>query len=543
MIRDHHPGYISFGQYLQNQERLRENEAMSQQRDEGHSGAAREGRALLQGLVRCGQCGRRMIVGYGGASARRTLQYRCRRPTEYDRRECQLVGGKRIEAAVVEAFLEVTAAGGAEAAALADVQLRQEIATAETSWRLQIEQAEYEVQRAERQYLAVEPEHRTVARELERRWNQRLEELETVRAKAAAALEPRRPLTDAERQRAQELGQQLEEVWAADTTTARDRKRLLRCLIEDVQLRAAAKAYQVRIVWKGGALTDRDVPRFPPGGRATATPLETIELVRTLAQEFDDAQIARILNRQGRRSGRGLAFTKEAVTSLRGKNRIPVAPKTPPGDAREGPFTLDDAADALGVTAATVRRWLREGLLPGQQSVPGAPWRIVLTDEVRPRLAGGEASAGWVGLSEAARRLGLAKSHVAYLVKRGKLKAVRPKVGPRPCWRRDPSLFVWQSFSFLEVNSWRVAHKSHLITKARRWSPIAVLQMSQQRAEPTQHPQHHQARQADRPDHHLSQGCDSPRCSPAHRHRSSDGTERMPLQQTTAGRYRAQTAM
>jgi uncharacterized protein YndB with AHSA1/START domain len=380
-----------------------------------------------------------MIVGYGGASARRTLQYRCRRPTEYDRRECQLVGGKRIEAAVVEAFLEVTAAGGAEAAALADEQLRQEIATAETSWRLQIEQAEYEVQRAERQYLAVEPEHRTVARELERRWNQRLEELETVRAKAAAALEPRRPLTDAERQRAQELGQRLEEVWAADTTTARDRKRLLRCLIEDVQLRAAAKAYQVRIVWKGGALTDRDVPRFPPGGRATATPLETIELVRTLAQEFDDAQIARILNRQGRRSGRGLAFTKEAVTSLRGKNRIPAAPKTPRGDAREGPFTLDDAADALGVTAATVRRWLREGLLPGQQSVPGAPWRIVLTDEVRRRLDGGEAPAGWVGLSEAARRLGLAKSHVAYLVKRGKLKAVRTKVGPRPCWRIDVS--------------------------------------------------------------------------------------------------------
>jgi Helix-turn-helix domain len=178
---------------------------------------------------------------------------------------------------------------------------------------------------------------------------------------------------------------------------------------------------------------------LPARGRATATPLETIELVRTLAQEFDDAQIARILNRQGRRSGRGLAFTKEAVTSLRGKNRIQAAPKTPRGDAREGPFTLDVAADALGVTAATVRRWLREGRLPGQQSVPGAPWRIVLTDEVRRRLDGGEAPAGWVGLSEAARRLGLAKSHVAYLVKRGKLKAVRTKVGPRPCWRIDVS--------------------------------------------------------------------------------------------------------
>jgi hypothetical protein len=298
-----------------------------------------------------------------------------------------------------------------------------------------MEQAEYEVQRAERQYLAVEPEHRTVARELERRWNQRLEELEAVRAKAAAALEPRRPLTDAERERAQHLGQHLDEVWAAPTTTARDRKRLLRCLIEEVQLRSAATAYQARIVWKGGALTDREVRRVSRGGGAHATPLETIELVRTLAQEFDDAQIARILNRQGRRSGRGLAFTKEAVTSLRGKNHIPAAPKRPPADAREGPFTLDDAADALGVTAATVRRWLRDGLLAGQQAVPGAPWRIVLTDEVRRRLRGGEAPAGWVGLSEAARRLGLGKSHVAYLVNHGKLPAIRTKVGPRPRWR------------------------------------------------------------------------------------------------------------
>ena len=439
LIREHHPGYISFSQYRLNQERLTDNEAMGRRHDDGHPGAAREGRALLQGLVRCGQCGRRMIVGYGGASARRTLQYRCRRPDEYGRRECQLVGGKRVEAAVVETFLDVTATGGAEAAALADEQLRTEIAAAETAWRLQIEQAEYEAQRAERQYVAVEPEHRIVARELERRWNQRLDALDAVRTKAAAALEPRRPLSDAERERAQQLGQQLEAVWGAETTTARDRKRLLRCLIEEVQLRAAAKAYQVRIVWKGGALTEREVPRFPPGGRATATPLETIALVQRLAREFDDAQIARILNRQGRRSGRGLAFTKEAVTSLRGKHRIPAAPKPPPGDEREGPFTLDEAADALGVTAATVRRWLRDGLLAGQQAVPGAPWRIVLTDEIRRRLRGGEAPAGWVGLSEAARRLGLGKSHVAYLVNRGKLPAVRTKVGNRPCWRIDVS--------------------------------------------------------------------------------------------------------
>ena len=439
LILDHHPGYISFEKYLENQRRIRDNEVMGARSDEGQKGAVREGRALLQGLVRCGHCGRRMMVGYGGAQAARTLQYRCRRPQEYGRRECQLVGGKRVEATVVEAFLEVTAAAGAEAAALADEQLRGEIAAAETTWRLQVEKAEYEARRAERQYLAVEPENRTVARELERRWEQGLAELEAVRAKAASALEHRRPLSEEELARATELGRRLEDVWAAPTTTLRDQKRLLRCLIEEVQLRSQEERYQVRIVWKGGATTERELVRFTSGGQAHATPLDTVELVRKLALEFDDAQIARILNRQGRRSGLGLAFTKQSVMSMRGKNRIPSAPKPLARDEREGPFTLDQAARELGVTVGTVQRWLREGLLAGQQSVPGAPWRIVLTDEVRRRLSGSDAPQGWVGLIEAARRLGVGKSQVAYLVKQGKVPAVRTCVGKRSCWRIDVS--------------------------------------------------------------------------------------------------------
>lgn len=437
LIRDHHPGYISFEKYLENQERIRDNEVMGARSDEGRKGAAREGRALLQGLVRCGHCGRRMYVGYGGAKAQRTLQYRCRRPSDTARRECQLVGGRRIEAMVAEVFLEVTSSAGAEAAALADEQLRGEIAASEKTWRLQVERAEYEARRAERQYMAVEPENRTVARELERRWEKRLEELDSVRSKAASALECRRPLSEAELARAAQLGQDLEQVWTAPSTTLRERKRLLRCLIEEVQVRSQEKRYQILIVWKGGATTQRDVPRFAPGGQACATSFDTVELVRKLALEFDDAQIARILNRQGRRSGLGLAFTKQSVASMRGKAKIPMAPKPRARDEREGPFTLDQAARQLGVTAGTVQRWLRDGVLAGRQAVPGAPWQIVLTDEVRRRLAGGDAPEGWVGLSEAARRLGLGKSHVAYLVKQGKLKAVRATVGKRQCWRID----------------------------------------------------------------------------------------------------------
>ena len=106
-------------------------------------------------------------------------------------------------------------------------------------------------------------------------------------------------------------------------------------------------------------------------------------------------------------------------------------------DPLEGPFTADQTACELGVAMSTVHRWLREGILAGEQLTPGAPWRIVLTPAVRERLAGGEAPAGWVGLSEAARRLGVSTSQVAYWVKTGKLKAVQATVGGRRCWRID----------------------------------------------------------------------------------------------------------
>ncbi|MBK7583373.1 MAG: recombinase zinc beta ribbon domain-containing protein [Myxococcales bacterium] len=189
--------------------------------------------------MRCGHCGRRMYVNYGGERAVRTLQYRCSRPlAAVAGQDCQLIGGKRIEALVVEAFLDVSAAAGIEAAALAGETLRLEIEATERSWHLQIEKAEYEAQRAERQYLAVEPENRTVARELERRWNERLVELEALRAQAARTRRTQRPLSDEELARAQELGKDLHEVWSAPSTTVRDRKRLLRALIEEVQVKS-----------------------------------------------------------------------------------------------------------------------------------------------------------------------------------------------------------------------------------------------------------------------------------------------------------------
>lgn len=450
VIRDHHPAYLSFAQFLENQGRMRNNAAMTHTGQGESGGPAREGPGVLQGLVRCAHCGRKMYMSYGGHRSQRVYQYRCARArAQQGGTDCQLVGGKRIDQTVVAVFLEATQPCAQAAAREANEEARRQGEGLRLYWAHQIEKAQYEAQRAERQYMVVEPENRVVARALERRWNLQLEALEQVKREAEQALQAPTLLSDEELAKIHLLGADLHALWEAPTTTNRDRKRLLRCLIEEVQLRTEETQHAVRIVWKGGAVTERELVRGRPGW-AQRTAEDTVELVRALAREFDDAQIARVLNKQGRRSGLGNPFTQQSVASLRGKHGIPKCPKAMAKDPSEGPFTADEAARELGVSMGTVHRWLREGVLAGEQLTAGSPWRIVLSAEVRQRLAGGDAPADWVGLSEAARCLGLSKSHVAHLVKTGKLTAVQTTVGNRRCWRIDvnsatcgiqPSLF------------------------------------------------------------------------------------------------------
>jgi DNA invertase Pin-like site-specific DNA recombinase len=443
LIKDHHPGYISWEQFEQNQQRISDNQQMKRHDNDMSRGPVREGPALLQGLVRCGHCGRGMFVGYGGSRpsprSTRTTQYRCSAVRKaYGGPDCQLVGGKQIDDLVVGLFLAATEQAGVEASKLAVEVLQQEEQQAEHMWRLQIEKAKYEAQRAERQHNAVEPENRLVARTLEARWNTALQRVEELETQALQHRQQQRPLSELEQARARRLATDLHAVWHAETTTTQDRKQLLRAAIEEVQLRREEDHYAIKVLWKGGAATDRKIVRRRRGDPpTTATAKDIVEMVRLLATEFDDAQIARVLNKQGRRTGKGNPFTAHKVALLRNRNGIAVFPRQKARDPRHGPFTADEVAAELGVCPSTVHRWLREGLLPGQQLAPGAPWQIVLTDALRDKLSAGEAPAGWVGLTEAAKRLGLSKQQVAYLVKREKLPAVRVRVGTRQYWKID----------------------------------------------------------------------------------------------------------
>ena len=226
-LPDHHPGYVSWEEYLANRERLRAN---VRPRGEG-GGAAREGGALLQGLLRCGRCGRRMRVAYSGEGGR-CVRYACVRGLSHHGTEatCQSLGGGRLDKAVAAAFLDAVTPAGVAASAGAIAELTEQHDARLAGQRLALERAEFEAERARRQFDACEPEHRLVARTLERKLE---EALAGVAARAANARRARARQTSAaldhERRDAQaRLARDLPKLWAATTTSDRDRKELLR---------------------------------------------------------------------------------------------------------------------------------------------------------------------------------------------------------------------------------------------------------------------------------------------------------------------------
>ena len=434
-LPEHHPGYVSWPDYLATRERLRAN---VRPRGEG-GGAAREGAALLQGLIRCGRCGRRMQVGYSGADGR-VPRYSCVRGRDLHATgsACQSLGGGRLDRAVADAFLEAVTPAGIAATAGAIRELEDHHAERLAGRQLAVEQADFEAERARRQFDACEPEHRLVARTLERALEEALAAAERERGKLAG-LERERPapLTDPARRALARLAGDLPLLWGAETTTDRDRKQLLRTLIGEVTVTVnePERRAEVEITWEGGARSELQVKLNRRGPERRRLSGDTVELIRRLAQHHPDHQIAQILSRQGRLTGAGLQFTEARVKAARQRAGIAAAP---PPDPDSELVTIERAAAELEVSTATVRRWLRDGLLTGEQTTPGAPWRIRLSDEVRRRFVP-EVPEGFVALAETASQLGCARQTVLHRVQRGELRAIQVTKGRRKGLRIEVS--------------------------------------------------------------------------------------------------------
>lgn len=431
-IVGHHEGYIDWERYLANRARLRAN--WRSPSGEGR-GAVRKGRALLQGLVRCGKCGRKMTVGYSGEGT--SPRYICAQGLRLygSAQSCQSIGGRALQAPVIDAVFKVLepATLAATAAALGEVEHRH--AQRLRAFELAVERARYEAERARRQYDAVEPENRLVGRSLEREWEQRLVALRQAETDLAAQ-RLRRPavLTDDEVAWLSHAGADLRGVFESSTTTIRQQKQLLRVLIDEVVVtvhRPQARA-EARIVWEGGATTDFVVVLPRRGDNAPQTEQDTLEMIRRLARHYDDATIARLLARQGRMTATGLEFTKDRVGSLRRKYDIPEPPPTDvaPDDDDVRMVSVRQAQQLLGVSKATLYRWLSDGFIVGEQDTPGSPWRVRIDDDLRAKIVG-EVPDGWVGLDQAASTLGVARQTVLDRISRGALDAVHVTRGRR----------------------------------------------------------------------------------------------------------------
>ncbi len=349
---------------------------------------------------------------------------------------CQSIGGVRLERAVERLLLDALDPVGVEAMIEAAAEQTKTMEVERVHWRQRVERVRYDANLAHRQYDEVDPQNRLVARELERRWEDALREQEKVEREAdvrMGALEG--PLSEEERRQLRAYAQNLETLWTAEGTRSQDRKRILRCLIENVVAGAGEDTERLKaaVHWVGGEVTNIEVARGKSGVHRYVSDPELIDLVKVLAGEFSDGQIARILHRKRLRTAKGLPFTAQRVTMLRRTHDIAgtIHTRLPEKDT----YTAQQAADLLGVNHTTVIRWVEVGLLKATQATGGAPWQIHLPEDDRRRLMEAEAPVGWLPLKGAAAVLAVSQQTVLQRLQAGQLEGIRARVGRRTGWR------------------------------------------------------------------------------------------------------------
>jgi len=387
VIHNAHPGYISWEQYLHNQQQLDDNRTF---RPEDRRGAVREGCALLQGIVLCGACGRRMRIRYLENGT--TPCYDCiELHVRHGGSTCQSIRGDGVDAAVASALLEAMQPAQLAVSLATLDQLEAQARQIERQWQLRLERARYEADLARRRFLAVDPENRLVARTLERDWNERLSEV-TALEREFAVLPRLTPqlVGEEERQRILALAQDVPAVWHAASTTQMERKQLLRYLIKDVTLTKRPTTIYIAIRWQTDACTTLEIERPLRSCDKRRTNGAVVERIRQLAPTHTDVQIAAQLNQEGYQPGLGGMFTREKVQWVRWRYHLP---KSCPNQRQrtnalatmprpDGRYSARAAATILNVDVSTIAEWCKTGRFEYLQEAPHHPRWITLTPEV-----------------------------------------------------------------------------------------------------------------------------------------------------------------
>jgi DNA invertase Pin-like site-specific DNA recombinase len=379
LLIDHHPGYISWKEHLENQQRMEANVASY----EGESsGAAKLGAALLSGLLRCGRCGRKLQVVYSGNSGR-VPRYVCRGDRgDRESSRCLTVGSLRLDRTVVQTVLTAIQPAGIEAAVKLTECAQAEDDEKRKALELALERARYEEKRARRQFDAVEPENRLVASELETRWNHALAQVAEAEARVAAAGKAPEPLSEQQKQELTELSEDLIALWNHPEAPVQLKKRILRTVLTEIVIdhEPDSTTHRLRLHWAGGVHTELRVERNKPGQHRHSADRSVVELVNDLAKICQDKTIAAILNRLGYQTGQEKTWNASRVAGLRGYHKIS------PFQKQDGWVTQEEAARELQVSNTVVKRLIRERILPAKQVVKCAPWIIEKKDLLLPTV-------------------------------------------------------------------------------------------------------------------------------------------------------------
>jgi len=374
LLKDQHEGYISWSEFERHQQVIADN--ATGKGSAAVRGAVRRGELLLAGLLRCGHCGRKLYVGYGGKAGR----YYCQGAlVNHGTARCISFGGLRADDAVGAEVLQVLKPLGIDAAVKALATQTSEISAAQRQLELTLQEAHFSTAYARRQYDAVDPANRLVAGELERRWNEALQVVRRLEVEIAE-IEAKKPapLGEEERRQLMQLGADLELAWSHPAATAETRKRILRTALHEIVVRIEGGFIQMVLHWQGGDHTALQLKINGVGKHRWTVPEDTLSLIRELARLMPDQQIARLLNRAGKPTGRGNGWTKARVCSFRSHHGIAVYRQSEWGE--RGEITLEAAARIMDVSIMTALRMVRRDIIKGRQLCRGAPWVIKAED-------------------------------------------------------------------------------------------------------------------------------------------------------------------
>jgi hypothetical protein len=382
-IPDHHEAYISWEEFLKNQEILERNRTMTE--DTVLSGPAREGGALLQGLLLCARCGRRLSVRYqGNGGLYPTYDCNWLRREGLSTTSCLSVRSDLLDTAVSKRVLEVLEPSHLDIAlgVLGELERRDERMSQQ--WRMRLERAGYEAELAQRRYEEVDPSNRLVAATLEHRWNGALSKLEEERKEFEKYQHTQlRAATPEQKARVLALAEDLPRLWNAPTTQAKDRKRMLRLLMKDITVERGGKPKEIllHLRWQGGATEDLSVTLRPAACDQVRYPKETVEKVRAMAATLTDLEMIHALHREGCIPPKGKSFTLSMIKWIRYKHGIPA-----PTLKRPEELTVQEVAHRFGVSIGVVYYWIDRGVPKARRINKGSPCWITLDAETESEL-------------------------------------------------------------------------------------------------------------------------------------------------------------